>query len=164
LSRTPRPLHLRDSLWDRLTKVDSSGVGPSATLSGEIDRIKRSVGENLKWLLNSKRPLVDLPEGMTALEQSLVTYGLTDNTNLSPSNTHELERFQRELEAAIRRFEPRLSGVKVTFTPFDRDKNSASLYYRIDALLRLDPEIEPIAFNTILDLRTRAFSVKREGS
>jgi predicted component of type VI protein secretion system len=75
-----------------------------------------------------------------------------------------LERFQRELEAAIRRFEPRLSGVKVTFTPFDRDKNSASLYYRIDALLRLDPEIEPIAFNTILDLRTRAFSVKREGS
>jgi type VI secretion system protein ImpF len=161
----PTIVRLKDSLWDRLTNPDpppGSGVGISE--AGEAERIKDSVRRNLEWLLNAKRPPVDFPEGMVALDPSLMTYGLPDITSLSPGNSLELERFQKTLEVVVRNFEPRLTQVRVAFTPFEKDGHKASLHYRIDALLRLDPATEPIVFDTILDLGSRAFSVRREGT
>jgi type VI secretion system protein ImpF len=164
LARQPT-IQFRHSLWDRLTIPDlARGPGVGTSSSRETERIKDSVRRDLEWLLNSKRPPVAIPEGMTALDQSLMTYGLPDITSLAPGDTLELERFQRTLEAVIRNFEPRLSQVKVAFTPLDEDGHHASLHYRIDALLRLDPSPEPIVFDTVLDLGNRAFIVRRDGT
>ena len=157
------PVHFKHSLWDRLTNTDlATGPGVGSSQSGEVERIKDSVRRDLEWLLNSKRPPVDFPEGIESLEQSLMSYGLPDITSLSPGSTLELEQFQRTLEGVIRNFEPRLTRVVVSFTPLDKDGHRGSLHYRIDALLRLDPYPEPIVFDTVLDLGNRAFSVRRE--
>ena len=163
MARRPQ-VHFHFSLWDRLTNPDlTSGPGVGVSPSSEADRIKDSVRRDLEWLLNSRRAPVDLPEGTTTLDQSLMSYGLPDITSLSIGDTLELERFQRTLESVIRNFEPRLSKVRVTFTPMDQDKNKAALHYRIDALLRLDPALEPIVFDTVLNLGNRAFIVRRDG-
>jgi len=164
LARRP-PVNFQHSLWDRLTNPDlTPGPGVAVTPTSETERIKDSVRRDLEWLLNSRRCPDDIPAGMTTLEQSLMSYGLPDITSLSIGDTLELERFQRTLESVIRNFEPRLSKVRVTFTPLEKDRNKATLHYRIDALLRLDPASEPIVFDTVLNLGNRAFTVRRDGT
>lgn len=160
-----QPTHLQHSLWDRLTNLDLiPGPGVTLTSASEVERIKDSVRRDLEWLLNSRRPPVDLPEGMATLEQSLMSYGLPDISSLSIGDRLELERFQRTLETVIRNFEPRLTQVRVSFTPLDQDKHKAALHYRIEALLRIDPVPEPIVFDTMLNLGNRAFIVRRDGT
>ena len=113
-------------------------------------------------------PLFDLPEGVHFGPRTIadVLRLLPDITSLVPGrHAGALERFQsRTLEAVIRNFEPRLSKVRVTFTPLDQDKHKATLHYRIDALLRIDPAPEPIVFDTVLNLGNRAFIVRRDGT
>ena len=36
--------------------------------------------------------------------------------------------------------------------------------FRIDAMLRVDPEPEPVTFDSVLDLSSRSFQVRGEGS
>jgi type VI secretion system protein ImpF len=63
----------------------------------------------------------------------------------------------------IRDFEPRLTNVEVKFDSDIVDKTKASLHYRIEALLRVDPAPEPVVFDTVLELGSRAFVVRRDG-
>jgi type VI secretion system protein ImpF len=61
---------------------------------------------------------------------------------------------------AIQRFEPRLADVAVTLVEgreFDR-----TLRFRIDALLKVDPAPEPVTFDSLLQLHTKAFVVKAD--
>ena len=154
---------LQDSIWDRLTDPSTgrgSDVGSSAP--GEVERIKNAVRRDLEWLLNARKPPLEIPEGMDALRTSLVTYGLPDFTGISAGDMNERNRLQQSLEQAIRNFEPRLSHVEVTFDPGDQDRSRAALHFRVSALLRLDPAPEAIVFDTVLDLSNRAFSVRRD--
>jgi type VI secretion system protein ImpF len=154
---------LQDSVWDRLldpSPVRGEGVGASEL--GEVERIKDAVRRDLEWLLNSRRSPIDIPEGMDALRTSLVMYGLPDFTGITSGDVSERDRLQKILEQVIHDFEPRLSDVKVAFDPGDQDRSRAALHYRVSALLRLDPAPEPIVFDTVLDLRNRAFSVRRD--
>jgi type VI secretion system protein ImpF len=154
---------LQDSVWDRL--IDPSparGEGVGSSELSEMERIKNAVRRDLEWLLNSRRPPLDIPEGMDALKTSLVMYGLPDFTGITSGDTDERDRLQKALEQAIRDFEPRLADVKVTFDPGDQDRARAALHFRVSALLRLDPAPEPIVFDTALDLSNRAFSVRRD--
>jgi type VI secretion system protein ImpF len=153
---------LQDSLWDRLTDPAAArGKDVGSSQSSEIERIKDAVRRDLEWLLNARRPSLEIPEEMEALKKSLVMYGLPDFSGVSSGDANERERLQQTLEQAIRDFEPRLSNVKVSFDPTDQDRTRAALHYRVSALLRLDPVPEPIVFDTVLDLSNRAFSVKR---
>ncbi len=155
---------MQHSFWDRLTDPDLvRGPGVAAAARGEVERVKDEVRRDLEWLLNSRRPPVELPEGLTGLSKSLMTYGLPDVTGLSMGNTDDRERLQKTIETVVRDFEPRLFSVVVQFNLHDQDRFRAALHYRIEAMLRLDPVPEPIAFDTMLDLGSRAFVVKRDG-
>ena len=57
------------------------------------------------------------------------------------------------MEDAIRRFEPRFAGVRVSLLDA-RDTLDATLRLRIDALLRAEPAPEPISFDTLVDATT----------
>jgi len=153
----------QDSVWDRL--LDPAGVrgeGVGSSEQSEIERIRNAVRRDLEWLLNSKRAPIDIPEGLTALKRSLVTYGLPDFSGISSGDSLQRERLQKTLEETIRDFEPRLSEVKVVYDAGDQDRSRAALHFRVSALLRLDPAVEPIVFDTVLDLASRAFSVRRD--
>jgi type VI secretion system protein ImpF len=153
----------QDSVWDRLIDPSAArGKDVGSSEQSEVERIKDAVRRDLEWLLNSRRPPLDIPEGMDALKTSLVMFGLPDFTGVSAGDANERDRLQTTLEQVIRDFEPRLSDVKVTFDPGDQDRARAALHYRVSALLRLDPAPEPITFDTVLDLSNRAFSVRRD--
>ena len=63
------------------------------------------------------------------------------------------ETLRAEVEATIRRFEPRMVTVKVSLIE-STDKLDATLRLRIDGLLHADPAPEPVAFDTMVDSTT----------
>src|SRR5262249_40522838 len=49
---------------------------PPGSRYGRLAQLKASVKRDLQWLLNARRPLVDLPPGCKQLRESLLTFGL----------------------------------------------------------------------------------------
>lgn len=161
MARTPMEFSLLPSVLDRLIdhepKVSSE---PQSARSPSPAQIKESVKRDLEWLLNSKQLLADWPEELHHLTNSVLSYGMPDFSSTTLSNTAHQDRLRRAVEESIARFEPRLSRVSVTIVDgreFDR-----SLRFRIDAMLRVDPAPEPVTFDSVLQLSTRAFVVQGE--
>jgi type VI secretion system protein ImpF len=161
----PRAVRLQHSLWDRLIHADRpQGEGVGTSTAGEIARLRDEVRRDLEWLLNSRRSPVDLSRGLSALERSVMTYGLPDFSGLCLSDPNECDRLTATLATTIGHFEPRLTNVRVHFDPTTRDGARPALHYRIEALLRVDPVPEPVTFDTVLELADRSFTVKNEGT
>jgi type VI secretion system protein ImpF len=125
-----------------------------------VESAKAAVKRDLEWLLNSRRVVSKHPTDLKPLGQSLVTYGLPDLASFRPGAAGDQEQLRLAMQEAIRRFEPRLSRVRVRleagFTP-DR-----SIRFRIDALLRVEPEPEPVAFDSVLRLDDQTFEIRDE--
>ena len=68
------------------------------------------------------------------------------------------DRLLRMLESTIRKFEPRISNIKVHLEPVV--VNTRMLRFRIEGLLRVDPAPEPVSFNTLLELTSGEYEVK----
>lgn len=161
MPRAPIEFSLLPSVLDRLIDLDpkvstesQSGRNPTPL------QIKESVKRDLEWLLNSKQLLAHWPEDFQHLERSLLTFGMPDFSSSTLSSANHQDKLRRTVEEAIARFEPRLSRVSVTTVEgreFDR-----SLRFRIDAMLRVDPAPEPVTFDSVLQLTTRAFVVQGE--
>jgi type VI secretion system protein ImpF len=147
---------LLDRLLDDRPRESREAVDAGAR---EVARIKESVKRDLEWLLNSKRPVAVLPDDLGHLRQSLLTYGLPDFTTISLNNTAAQEALRRAVEEAIVRFEPRLTAVTITME-LGRGDTDRAIRFRIDAMLRVEPEPEPVAFDSVLQLNTRAFVVE----
>jgi type VI secretion system protein ImpF len=110
-------------------------------------------------MLNSRREaLEELPEDFEEVRRSLVNYGLPDFTSYSLSSPTDRDRIQRVLEHAIAAFERRLDRVRVRLEePREHDK---AMRFHVEALLRVDPTPEPVAFDTVLQLLTQEYRVK----
>jgi type VI secretion system lysozyme-like protein len=85
-------------------------------------------------------------------------YGLPDFTALSLLRPHDYHRIRRAVEQAITTFESRLTRVRVTLGSAQEQEHS--LHFRIDALLHLKPEPEPVTFDAVLHLHTRRYTVR----
>ncbi len=149
------------SILDRLIDQEPAGLSPSpADPSRDLAHIKASVKRDLEWLLNSRRPLFDPPADLRHVRRSLLTFGLPDFTVANLSSTRDQDLLRRTIEETVRRFEPRLANVTVRLEAgreFDR-----SLRFRIDGMLQVDPEPEPVTFDSVLQLNTRDFVVQGE--
>ena len=162
MSRVSADQSLMPSVLDRL--LDQGARAPAegpASGPAVLARLKAAVKRDLEWLLNSRQVVADLPDDLRQIDRSLLTYGLPDFTPSSLNNTADQMLLRRSVEQAITRFEPRLTRVVVTLEAgreFER-----ALRFRIDALLRVDPEPEPVTFDSVLQLTTKAFVVKDEG-
>jgi type VI secretion system protein ImpF len=147
------------SILDRLIDQDPGAPPrPQVDPSRELAQIKASVKRDLEWLLNSKRPLFDPPGDLRHIRRSLLTFGLPDFTVASLNSTKDQDILRRAIEETVRRFEPRLANVTVRLEAgreFDR-----SLRFRIDGMLQVDPEPEPVTFDSVLQLNTRDFVVQ----
>ncbi len=164
MARRPAATQFQHSLWDRLTNPDLiRGERVLVDASSELTRFREEVRRDLEWLLNSRRAPLNIPKGMTHLNPSVVTFGLPDFTGKSFSQTQEREELVALIENLVRDFEPRLTDVCVTFNRLDVRKAQAALHYRIEALLRVDPAPEPVAYDTVLEVGDRAFSVTSHG-
>jgi type VI secretion system protein ImpF len=125
-----------------------------------VESAKAAVERDLEWLLNSRRAVYKQPNGMKPLGRSLVTYGLPDLASLCPSAAGDQQRLRLEIQEAIRRFEPRLARVRVTVEGDPTPERS--IRFRIEALLRVEPEPEPVAFDSVLRLDDQTFEIREE--
>lgn len=126
-----------------------------------LQQLKQSVSRDIEALLNTRRELLtDLPPEYQELQRSLLTYGLPDFTTRSLQNQADRKTIRREIEQSLSIFEPRLRGVKVTIE--DPKKFEQALYFRIDALLRVEPNPEAVSFDAVLQLSTAKYEVKSQ--
>ena len=151
-------LSILDRLLDDAPGATTEAVAARGDRAKVLARIKLAVRRDLEWLLNDKQAIVAWPAGLAQLDRSLLAFGLPDFSAASLDDVHERDRLLGAVEEAIRRFEPRLAGVQARLEE-GRDGERA-LRFRIDALLRLDPEPEPVSFDSMLNLGTKAFVVR----
>jgi type VI secretion system protein ImpF len=150
---------LLTSLLDRLTTPSGAAlpVDPDSDRPRQIDQLRTQVMRDLEYLFNSRRALADFPPDRDHLNRSLLTFGLPD---FSEKGLVELlsDDLKHAVTQAIRRFEPRLSQVEIDID--DEWRSGHVLRFHISALLNVEPEHEPVTFDTLLALDTRKFEVQ----
>lgn len=153
-------------LLDRLLDDEPETTTEAPWREGQVVReLKRSLRRDLEDLLNARRPLADLPEGLAELPASLVNYGLPDLQSLEIRETHDIQRLCRLIEDCIRRFEPRLRNVTVRalVEPGQERPIDRRLRFAIEALLVADPLREAIQIRSAVDAGTNAILVESAG-
>lgn len=119
-----------------------------------IRKLRECVLRDLNWLLSTAsfdtgRSL----EGFPAVERSVLNYGLESVAGLGASGLDPAEvagRIQRALEF----FEPRLSQVRVTPEPQDKNSDGHALKFRVEAELWGQPVPQQLLLRTQLDVET----------
>jgi type VI secretion system protein ImpF len=145
-------------LLDRLIDVDPANSGESVQQRlMNARQIKALVVRDLENLLNSRRVITSLPESFRELQHSVVTYGLKDFTALNTESGKVRLTIQKDVEAAINRFEPRLQQVRVGIKT--GDQRERKLIFQISAMLVVDPIREPVAFDTFFDVTRKEYVV-----
>jgi type VI secretion system protein ImpF len=147
-------------LLDRLID-DAPDVARDPPLSaGETAAIlRRSVRRDLEALLNARRRWRSWPAGYRELEISPVGYGISDFAAGAFNDPEQREQLRAGVEQTIRRFEPRLARIRVTLAD-GQNTLEPVLRLRIEALLRIEPAPEPIAFDTLVNSATAEVQVK----
>jgi type VI secretion system protein ImpF len=156
--------HYLDALQDSAAEV--AGGKPRIVLvvdtalgSYGIRELKRAVARDLEAMLNTRREALDeLPESLEEVRRSLVTYGLPDFTAASLQSPRDRTRIRRALEDTIAAFEPRLDRVRISLE--ESEGNERAMHFRVEGWLRLEPNPEPVSFDTVLQLTTREYTVQ----
>jgi type VI secretion system protein ImpF len=159
-ARRDRPPRVQLPLLDRLMQASTSAsesLAPSA--SEALQRLRVAVLRDLEALLNARRRRVPLPAHCTELGNSLLTYGIPDPASGAYMVPDVRAALAAEVEATIRRFEPRLARVSVTLQG-DVDALDGTLKLKVDAVLRAEPVPEAVSFETLLEAVTRDITVR----
>jgi type VI secretion system protein ImpF len=121
--------------------------------------LRRGVQRDLEALLNTRRRARSWPAHLDRLAVSALGYGIADFAAGAFNDAAARDRLRGEVETTIRRFEPRLGSVRVVLLP-PRTAAEATLRLRIEAMLLVGPEPEPLAFDTVLDTTTATLRVR----
>jgi len=159
---------IRQSLLDRLIDLDrGSPVDPPSTWGQSVRQLKATLCRDLEWLLNTRKPLVEVPPGCDNLEASLLVYGISDISSLSRENLDQQAKLVKEVERAVSTFEPRLANVKVSIAAAEKGAEGGpvrELRFVVEGMLRIDPEPEHVVFDTVLEVSTGDYRVRSDGS
>jgi type VI secretion system protein ImpF len=148
------------SLIDRLIDLEPRNRDVRPMPAQSFKQLKAGLRRDLEWLLNSRRPPVDLPEGADETERSVFFYGLPDVSSFSLGSSKDQRILAQLIETAIANFEPRLTGVRVTLSPIQ--VKSQVMRFQIEGLFRVEPAPERVAFDTTLELVSGQYQVEGE--
>ena len=169
----PLPLPLLDRLLDEPLPHDqelrvspdgerTNGSSPvrlrTELVRRDLARIRlEAILRDLEVLLNTRRPVMTLPEPSGELGRSVVEFGLSAVRGTGPISVSRREALRKEIELAIQRFEPRLVNVRVVLEispdPMER------LRLRIDAALAGSG---PLSLRASLDSSTGRFGLRED--
>lgn len=151
-------------LLDRLVDAEpDERTDRPLSASAALDAMRASICSDLEELLNTRRRWQSWNPELSELDRSLVGFGLPDFAGGAFNDPRRREELRQRIEAAIRRFEPRIVSLKVTLVEAT-DSVSATMRLRIDAMMRAEPNPEPIAFATVVDLITKSVAVREQES
>lgn len=159
MARSENEFRITPSLLDRLLdfEPDESREAPKSRLKSLRD-LKTAVRRDLEWLLNTRQFIEDIPETLAETQRSVAVYGMPDFTASGVKGASDQKRLIKQIETAIKIFEPRFLDLKVTLEPIDEMQRA--IRFRIDARLDVDPAPEPISFDTVFQMGSSEFSVK----
>ena len=141
----------RIPLLDRLLDADPEAPErPPATAAIALEVLRAAVRRDLEAVLNARRRRRPLPAHLDQLTISPLGYGIPDATSGAYAIAERRLALAQEVEATIRRFEPRLFNIHVELIGGE-DELSRALRLKVDAVLRADPVPEPVSFETLVE-------------
>ena len=141
----------RLSVLDRLIdEAPDKPDEPALSNAEAVVHLRNNLRRDLEALLNAHQRWRSVPEGYDELARSPLTWGIADFTAGAFNDPRKREELRTEIENAIRTFETRLARVRVTLLE-PNNTLSSTLRLRIDGLLRVETEAEPIAFDTLIN-------------
>lgn len=126
------------SLFDRIKRKNSSFSSRSRT-----NTLIESIKHNLNHILNSR------PNGC----QGSPTLGVPDLNDATQSAVDFKTELENSIATCITTYEPRITSVDVRF--IEKDADSLSLQFSINACIDLDNQQQLIEFNMYLDSNRR---------
>ena len=156
-SNAPLRLPLLDRLLDDEPKIKSEAP---MTRSVSLARLKTAVRRDLENLLNTRRTPDFIPEGSVEILRSVYYYGLPDITSMPANFLYEQTKLLQSIETAVKTFEGRLDGVKVSLVPVTGQ--SRVLRFVIDGMLRIDPLPEHVVYDASIELTSLEVSISGE--
>jgi type VI secretion system protein ImpF len=152
-------IKITPSIIDRLVdyEPDNPREAPKSR-SQSLKELKQSVRRDVEWLLNTRISHDNVPEGLEEVCKSLAVYGLPDFVGMSSRDTEERKNLEKNIETALRIFEPRFMNLKVTLQDLNRLERGVN--FHIEANLRLEPTPEPIVFDTVLQVGSGDFEIR----
>ena len=146
----------------RLPLLDRLLQGEAAPAVIDADRsaatLREAVRRDLEILFNTRPRCRSWPAELTELQSSVLSFGLADLQTRRMATPAQQDEFRVQLEAVIRRFEPRFREVSVNLLA-NANTLDRSLRFRIQAILRGDADAEPVVYDTLLDPGSRGVSV-----
>jgi type VI secretion system protein ImpF len=152
---------LSTSFLDRL--IDEAPDRPSdqpLTRTEEIWAARNGFRRDLEALLNTRRLCRTPLKTLHALQFALPSYGTDDFVGAPIATQEQRQDFAASIERTIELFEPRFLSVKVTPVR-TRDPSERRRLLRIEAVVRLEHDHEPVVFESTLDLVTRRFNIEQ---
>ena len=156
-SNAPLRLPLLDRLIDEEPKVKSEAPMSRST---SLAKLKIAVRRDLESLLNTRSTPDAIPEGCVEVPRSVYCYGLPDITSMPANFLYEQGKLLQAIESAVRTFEPRLDGVRVSLVPVTG--MSRVLRFVIDGMLRIDPLPEHVVYDASIELTSLEVQVSGE--
>jgi type VI secretion system protein ImpF len=152
VARTDSNLPLVPSLLDRLfdDEPDVTSGDPLWARTRSASEIREGVRRDLEVLLSTIHTRPDLATSDSELAESMLTFGLPDLTMRPLDVPAEQELLCTLIQRTIHRFEPRLREVRVVIRP-SADRLARAIQLQIDAVLHVDPLIERVAFDTVIE-------------
>ena len=153
---------VRQSVLDRLVDLEpKASADRQKTWEQSVRELKQSLLRDLDWLFNTRRIAQPAPDEYSELQRSVYHFGLIDITSLSGDSELVRRQLTREIEEAVRQFEPRLDDVRVTLRERD-EENRRQIRFHVEGLLRMEPNPERIAFDTVLETSSGEFLLADE--
>jgi len=156
-SNAPLRLPLLDRLIDEEPKAKTEAPMSRST---SLAKLKIAVRRDLENLLNTRSTPDSIPEGCIEVPRSVYCYGLPDITSMPANFLYEQGKLLQAIESAVRIFEPRLDGVRVSLVPVTG--MSRVLRFVIDGMLRTDPLPEHVVYDASIELTSLEVQVSGE--
>jgi len=151
---------LTPSILDRLLDFDpQKKVEVPSSRSQVIKELRESVRRDLEFLLNTRRRCGEDMQEWKLLEYSVINFGIPDATGINIGSDDEKAEFARIIEKIISKYEPRFKSVTVKVVD-DASAIDRTFRFRIDALLKVEPAVKPVVFDSSLEPVTRSFQVR----
>jgi type VI secretion system protein ImpF len=148
------------SLLDKLLGTEGQGPGRGAAMRLSVEQVKESVARDIEALLNAHACLGDETlAGFPHAARSLLGLGLPDISSLSLSSDRDRLRVKDAIRRALADHDNRLRQVEVDVR--ESDQPGAALYFTIRAKLLLNPDVEPVAFDAVLQPGSHRYAVSR---
>ena len=154
MARNQGDVNVTQSVLDRLIdREPESSVETPVSRAQSVRLLKAAVRRDLDYLLNTRR-IPDVPEETRQeLNRSLFMYGLPDFSTYSMASPADQSKLLRQLASTIKLFEPRLDNVRLV--PLETPSvGMQRVRLRIEATLLMDPNPEPVSFDTVIELRS----------